>query len=157
MLYCDASNKTEIKPMILGGRWASLKSSDGTLKNKTYATSHAQVVPSTSSLPSWLGYLYIKYADIAHSAEEPHKIKAVMRCVNPIRTRRWDKWSFPPLNGVIPLKSRDVTATVVSRIGTARRITGIAKDFQFGFMSGFIRIVSVERIMPRNNAPASPM
>ena len=52
---------------------------------------------------------------------------------------------------------REKTAMQVSRIGTARRIGGIAKDFQLGAIPGLSLIVNTDSKTHKKSAPASPI
>ncbi len=64
---------------------------------------------------------------------------------------------MPPLNGDTLRRNLEITATEVSRIGTASKSTGVAKEATIDPVSGFNLIVNVAINTPRNSAPASPI
>ena len=123
------------------------------------ANSKTQIVRNKeiSIMPKLLGNWYIARAFIPKTPENPHNVRAACFLLSPLRIRRWDKWSRPPVKGEMPRFNRETTATVVSNIGTAMRESGIAKDMYEGAIPGLRRIVSTETMIPKKSAPASPM
>ena len=75
----------------------------------------------------------------------------------PARTNRWDKWSRPPWKGEIFRRNLDKTATVVSRIGIARRSSGVANEPSVLSVFGSNLTVRVAIKTPKKSAPASPI
>ncbi len=83
---------------------------------------------TNSGFPSIAENLNISRDEIPNTPESPQSATAAVLRLIPLRINLWDRWSRPPVNGDNPRLNLDITATLVSKIGTASNDNGIARE-----------------------------